>query len=402
MTTSRERINYLLEAYANRTHTRPELDELLEYIRQAKDDDSIYALIEQRYHAHQSGSPLPDLDWDFMFQQITRKEEPVQSGRRIHLLRKWQYAAAVIVLLCAGGYFWYKQSISPVTVPVISQADVTPGGNKAILTLADGSQIILDSTTNGNIAKEGNTLITRSKTGELIYQDAAPTNQGGSRLNTLTTPRGGQHQLNLPDGSKVWLNAASSIKYPVAFNGKERKVEITGEAYFEVAKDTHKPFRVIAGEQEVEALGTSFNVNTYDDEPLKKTTLLTGSVRVTRNTNSHKQEIVLSPFQQAVVSSSDNTIRKITVQTDDAIAWKSGFIHFTDVKLEEIMRQLARWYDIEVVYEKDIPDIVFEGKMGRGVGLSKVLTFFEESGVRFRLEGNKKLIILNQHKKQTI
>jgi ferric-dicitrate binding protein FerR (iron transport regulator) len=205
----------------------------------------------------------------------------------------------------------------------------------------------------------------------------------------MSTPRGGQYQLTLADGSQVWLNAESSITYPTAFNGNDRKVSITGEAYFEVAKDKKKPFRVDIGPATIEVLGTHFNMNTYKDEQTNKTTLLEGSVRI----KTVHTSLTLRPGQQGQYNPRTNNLSlAVHPDVEQAVAWKNGVFNFNNVKLEEAMRQIARWYDVQVVYEKTIPATTFGGKMGRDLKLSQVLKLLGEMGIQFRIEG-KKLIV---------
>jgi ferric-dicitrate binding protein FerR (iron transport regulator) len=278
--------------------------------------------------------------------------------------------------------------------------DVPPGSNRASLTLANGAVLLLDSTAN-QVIQQGATTV-RQQGGQLQYdvQGAA----GATSYNTLATPRGGQFQVSLPDGTKVWLNAASSIKYPTAFTGAERKVEITGEAYLEVATlrgaaGQKIPFKVMAGNAcEIEVLGTHFNINTYTDEPAIKTTLLEGRVKVINRQApaGNEASAILRPGQQAQVALRDAKIHVVDdCDTEQVIAWKNGAFSFDNKSLEEVMRQLARWYDIDVVYEGKPPAVTFVGEMGRDVHLSKVLVFLRESRVSFRMEAGKRLVVTN-------
>lgn len=294
--------------------------------------------------------------------------------RRMHVMRRWGWAAACIILLISAGIYWWP-SQQPAEQVAVTVADVTPGSNKAILTLADGTQISLDSNASRMI-REG----IRQEGNQLQYDGAA-----GVSLNTLSTPRGGQFQVKLPDGTMAWLNAASSIRYPAAFIGKERVVEITGEVYFEVAKNAKMPFRVKAGNRQViEVLGTHFNVCAYNDETIARTTLIEGAVRV--------QGMLLKPGQQAQTGTDGTKIMQ--VHTDQAIAWKNGFFDFEDADLEDVMRQLSRWYDLEVIYEGKPPRMQFGGKMSRDLKLSDILAGLKGASVHFRIDEGRKLIVL--------
>jgi ferric-dicitrate binding protein FerR (iron transport regulator) len=313
-----------------------------------------------------------------------------RSGKR---LWGWIAAATIIVILSGSAILWFNRTSKPVMVTAGDQRhqfknDRTPGGNKAMLTLANGSVIVLDSAQNGTLAEQGNMKVLKLDDGMLKYEGAASNNE--TAYNTLSTPRGGQYKLILPDGSKVWLNAASSITYPTAFTGTERKVSIVGEAYFEVTKNAARPFKVSVDGMEIAVLGTHFNVNAYSDESTIKTTLLEGAVRITKgNANG-----LLKPGQQAQLNHSGATISILNnIDLDEVMAWKNGAFNFNDQNLAQVMRKLSRWYDIDVIYENGIPDIEFGGKMSSNLNLSDVLGFLRGSKVKFRIEG-KRLIVM--------
>lgn len=294
--------------------------------------------------------------------------------------RGWyRYAAAAAVLLLAG-YLWMQRPGKKDPGTIVQQAAlVQPGSSKATLTLADGSVIALDSNGNRTIGAG-----IRQQGDQLQYAQAG----GGQEnaFNKLSIPRGGQFRLQLPDGTQVWLNAESSIRYPTAFTVKTREVEVTGEVYFEVAKQAGKPFFVrVSNDMKIEVLGTRFNINAYADEPSLRTTLLQGSVRI--------GNLTLQPGEQAVLKNGVLDLVK-HADTDKVMAWKNGLFNFENAKLDEVMRQISRWYDIEVVYEKGIPDIYFAGEMSRKVTLGGVLKGLENAGVHFRMEQNKRLIVM--------
>jgi len=328
-------------------------------------------------------------------QQISGSK-PVTPVRRIHTLRRWGAVAAVVLIVAGvGGYFWWNRNSAPPVVQQLTPADIPPARDGAILTLANGQKVVLDSLGNGVIATEKGTRVVLQN-GELAYNGAGE-KAAMPVYNTLTTPRGRQFQLILPDGTKAWLNAASSIYYPTVFPGDERRVQITGEVYFEV-----KPLRLRSGQKmpfvvnigagaEVSVLGTHFNINAYDNERSIKTTLLEGSVKVSSIVNG--QSAILKPGEQVSLSHSSQLSQPIPVQTDKVMAWKNGFFNFEDASLEEVMRQLERWYDIEVVYEKGIPDITFGGKMSNDVSLSGLLRSLQQMDVHFRVEGRKLMVL---------
>jgi transmembrane sensor len=327
----------------------------------------------------------------------------VAPVRRLQTLRRW-VAVAAITLIVAGIGAYYLLNSKKSTPPLITTktpADIPPGRDGAILTLADGRQVVLDSLGNGVVATENGTQVVL-KNGALAYN--MPSAATAPVYNNLTTPRGRQFQLILPDGSKAWLNAGSSLRYPTVFSTEERRVEVTGEVYFEVAHDKTKPFFINIPLQpgkpagaELQVLGTQFNVNAYANEAAIKTTLVEGSLKVmSGTTTSEKHSVVLQPGQQAQINNNAaNAPVKVLAHADvdKAVAWKKGIFNFEDASLEEVMRQLERWYDIEVVYEKNIPDIKFGGKMSSDVSLSGLLKSLQEMDVHFRVEG-RKLIVL--------
>ncbi|MGN7723079.1 FecR family protein [Chitinophaga sp. 22620] len=323
-----------------------------------------------------------------LMEQVSAGEEiPPVPVHRIHFMRRWGWAAAVAVLaLGLGAYLLSVREKSP--EPAVAAAgtkDIAPGKTGAVLTLADGSQVELDSLGNGVIATQNGAKV-RLQNGQVVYDETGE--PAGTAFNTMVTPRGRQFRITLPDDTKVWLNAASSLRYPTAFTGKERRVEVTGEAYFEVAKNKDRPFRVVVNNAtEVEVLGTHFNINAYTNEQAIHTTLLEGSLRVI---NSGRGAL-LKPGQQAQIR--DGIKVADDVDIDKVMAWKNGIFNFEGATLEQFMRQVERWYDIEVEYEKGVPDITFWGKMTRDIPLSGLLVVLQKSNVHFRLEG-RRLIIL--------
>jgi ferric-dicitrate binding protein FerR (iron transport regulator) len=312
-------------------------------------------------------------------------------------------AAILLVLAGSGSWLWLHHA----AVPLVANAhlyDVAPGKNGAVLTLADGSTVVLDSLGNGVVATQNGTKLLLQN-GQLAYASGDSAN-GNVGYNKMTTPRGRQFKLMLPDGTKVWLNAASALKYPTAFVKGERRVELEGEAYFEIAKDADKPFYVkINHKTEIQVLGTSFNVNAYADEDFMHTTLLEGAVKV----NAFDQERVLKPGQQAVVAQVAYTLSPGTtvgqpagnplisvqqVNPQQFVAWKEGAFDFKTLSLAMVMRQLARWYDVEIVYEKNIPDLEIWGKIQRNLTLVQLLKVLKGMELNFRLEQGRRLVIL--------
>jgi transmembrane sensor len=259
------------------------------------------------------------------------QKESFHSAKIRKMPKGWWAAAAILLLIASGSYFFLNHQHSKTPVASVENKvlinDAAPGGNKAILTLANGSEIILSNAKNGALTQQGNTKVVKLEDGKLAYQSGKINAPIAIEYNTVSTPRGGQYQLTLSDGSKVWLNAESEITFPTAFTGKERKVVIKGEAYFEVAHDATKPFEVTANGMEVQVLGTHFNINAYEDEKSVKTTLLQGSVKVSKGNES----VLIVPGEQARINNSDNEISvKKEVNLDQVMAWKNGLFNFNE------------------------------------------------------------------------
>lgn len=313
--------------------------------------------------------------------QVSRK--PLFVSRR---LRYSAVAAAILLLLSIAVYQFRTTGRTSAVIAGKGRIDeeILPGSDKAMLTLADGSVIILDST-GTRAMRQGNTDIRQYK-GQLKYLQQE--SETASSYNTLTTPRGGQFRLTLPDGSEIWLNAASSITYPTAFTGNRRKVVITGEVYLEITKNENMPFEVIVNDIEITVLGTRFNINAYKDEPFVNMTLLEGAIKVSR---ANKDQLLM-PGQQEQLSP-DGTLKIISdVDTASVIAWKNGMFSFNDADIPAVMRQIKRWYDADVEYKSEVSQH-FMGSVPRSVPVSKLLTMLELTGrLHFRIEG-KKIIV---------
>ncbi|UYQ94140.1 FecR domain-containing protein [Chitinophaga horti] len=294
-------------------------------------------------------------------------------------------AAAAVLFLAAAGLFY--MNVTPTVKPLMPTAQqapaVLPGGNKAMLTLADGSQITLDSAGNGAIASQGNVQVIKLNNGQLAYQANGAKQAAG--YNTLVTPRGGQYRIQLPDGSEVWLNAASSLRFPTVFDGPEREVQLKGEAYFEIAQNSQQPFRVKVDDMTVQVLGTHFNVMAYADEQHVRTTLLQGAVKVMQGSSS----LHLRPGQQAEARGTQALQLREGVNLEQVVAWKNGYFQFNHEPLEGVLRQIGRWYDAEIVYEGKVPDREFGGQISRNSSITEVLKMLELTNVRFRVEGKR-------------
>jgi transmembrane sensor len=324
----------------------------------------------------------------------THHIEPSQPARLIRLrIVKYVVAASVTLLVISGAYLLLrpgaKQDITVTnTATQTNTHDVAPNTKAPMLTLADGTIVSLDSTQQGTLAVQGNTNVIRNANGEIVYRPAATA--GGEMLyNTITVPKGSNVvSLALADGSKVWLNAASSIRYPAAFSGADRKVEITGEAYFEVAHNTSKVFKVTTGGAEVEVHGTHFNVNAFPEEREIKVTLLEGSVKVVSKVNG--QRSMLKPGEQAIAVADSPITIDHSPDLEQVMAWKNGLFMFNNTGIENIMQQIERWYDVTVFYEEGLKKWTFNGQISRYSNVSKVLEMMEATGtIHFRVEDRK-------------
>lgn len=371
----------LLQKYKDNTASEAEKQALIEWYREVAYQDSEFPGDEEAV-----GKDM----FDLLIKEI-------QPKRKIISIRQWSAAASIAILLGLGALFVIRSTHKPIkNIVATTKNDVAPGGEKAILTLANGSKISLTDASNGNIAKQAGVQITKAANGQLVYTikvSNAPNiasatgkteNSEALVYNTISTPIGGQYQVILPDGSKVWLNAMTSIKFPVSFSTlKERRIELSGEAYFEVEHDKDHPFKVITAKQEVEDLGTQFDVNAYPDEASTKTTLLKGLVEVTSGNDAS----ILKPGQQAKLI---NTIAVSVVNTQAVTAWKNGYFMFDDEKLEDIMRLMSRWYNIKVIYtDQNVKEETFGVLSTRFANISVLLNMMEQTGnAHFEINGS--------------
>ena len=347
------------------------------------------ALLESWYIAAAQAQPeMPgEPDYPKIEDEILQPLRAEQLGQPkikspIRLWPRIAAAASIVVILVIGSLFIFRKRPTQQVVeskPVGN--DILPAGTRATLTLLDGRTIPLDSANSGTLARQGNAIVS-SLNGQLIY-DTNSSQGVSTAYNTLTTRPGEHYSLLLPDGTKVWLNAASSITYPVAFSGNERKVKVTGELYFEIVHNARQPFRVSVKDQLVEDIGTHLNINAYDDESAISTTLLEGSIKVIKGSES----VILKPGQQTTLAPDDSSFQVRRIDADQAIAWKNGYFYFDRADLKTVMRQLARWYNIQVVYKGDIPKRTFKGKVYRNIKASEALGILSYFGAHFRIEG---------------
>jgi ferric-dicitrate binding protein FerR (iron transport regulator) len=369
---------------------RQQAEELLTRYIQGTASDTERAVVDRWYESEAAKRKLDDsqlfehLDaelWAGTLQQAGLPQ-PAPVRRKMFDAYRVAAAAAVLLLLSTGVMFYLnnkKSSASGAAETVAVKPQILPGSNKAILTLGNGDRISLTDAADGELARQGDTRISKTKDGQLLYEPENGAAGGTAKRNTISTPRGGQYRIDLPDGTRVWLNAASSLAFPASFAGlDERSVELTGEAYFEVAKDAGKPFKVISNAHTVEVLGTHFNINAYNDEPDIKTTLLEGAVRVNGS--------MLRPGQQSVLANGRLSIRN--AETDMETAWKNGEFIFNGQDFKTVMRTISRWYDVDVVYEYDPKPFRIGGEVSRSRSITEVLKMLEVTGgVKFKLEG---------------
>lgn len=386
------RLAYLLSIYFDKTATAAEVDELMEAVADSRHDEELKRLLTELWGQHEGHhQPISKEKGNetlIAILQQGRVLKPV-TGKK----RWWPAAAAAALVLSIGSYYWMsnqlstKENIAEQPNPYV----IKPGGNKAVLTLADGSHIELDSSREGILTTQGSAVVVNNNSSILAY-GANKSGTGEQIYNILSTPRGGQYCLVLSDGTKVWLNANSSIRFPATFNGDTRSVSIKGEVYFEVAKNKAKPFLVTAKEATITVLGTHFNIMAYEDESVMTTTLLEGSVKVSKGDKFR----ILKPGIQALIPDDDATMKTEAVDVDEEMAWKNGWFNFNSWDIQRIMRQISRWYDIDVVYEGKMPTGHYSGIVSRENNISQVLQIMKAGGVNFKIE-DRKIIVSEGH-----
>lgn len=379
----------LLEAGATKEELAPLIDKIWDHLR----DDDDFSMPERQQLADRILEQWP-------------AEPVVTGGARVRSFR-WGWAAAAVILVLVGSVFVWKLSKEKrpeqpkVYAATVKNIDpIPPGHDGAILTLANGQRIVLDSAANGVIGQQQGAQISLQNN-QVIYKPNVDPTAGPAKemaYNTMTTPKGRQFQLVLPDGSKVWLNAASSITYPIAFNDKERRVKITGEIYVEVAHNKTWPFIVETKNQQIQALGTAFNVNAYENEEIERTTLIEGSVKVNptlipQAAKGNPLSAILLPGQQANIDNSKQLLSIANNQSEAALAWKNGYFNLENMPFDKVMKQLERWYNIEVLYENGVPDLRFVGGLSRNMTLDALIRALRVSEVHFKMEAGRRLIV---------
>jgi transmembrane sensor len=399
---TQNKLDELLSLFAEGKISRDEFEQLFDYLRSENDDEHFHYSMDQELRKMKACSTMSKQEKDNIFENILSNEDVYQntdSGRSgILNIRAWYQigvAASLLAILSIGLYLYSNRTVD--TQLALSDSEILkekviikPGGDKAVLTLSDGSKIILEDAKKGLLANQAGVSIQKTADGELLYSfsknDIIITENIPSEViyNKIETPFGGKYQINLPDGSKVWLNSASTLRFPAFFSGDTREVELNGEAFFDIAKNPEKPFKVITKDQVVEVLGTQFNINSYSDEESFKTTLIEGSVKII-----YKDRVVLlSPGQQFQPNLKSSKV--VEADTEEVTAWKDGYFLFKDEDIQSIMRKVSRWYNVEVTYSGDIPDVGFGGNISRSKDIDEVLNVLQlTNAVHFKVEGRR-------------
>lgn len=392
MKLSYDRIELLLNAYLINTISNEELDEVNAMLKEPSNEDSINKFMEHYWKAHVIDES-EEIEHKKIFHRILQREEFKKSHATLpNVLRifrmAWLSSAAAVVVIIGVILLLFnimEQRQNTGKKLIVANAQKIEGASqKAMLTLADGSQIALKGSAKGTVARQHNVSLDQNN-GQLIYNGNL-NDQNQLQNNTMTTPKGGFYQLVLQDGTKVWLNAASSITYPVAFSGTERRVKISGEAYFEVAKNAKKPFYVESNGCEVKVLGTSFNVSAYADDDLVTTTLVEGAVKIRSGDNT----AIMKPGQQSNISKSSSKIKINNVDTEQALAWKNGYFMFDKQDIRAVMKVIERWYDIEVIYSGNLQGKTFGGTISRSDDIHSLLGNIQlTDAIHFKIQGRR-------------
>ncbi len=398
-----KKLEQLLSLFVEGRITREDYDRLFDCIRENPHDGSLMDAIDHAFQKTSSYDLLSPGEKELIYQNIiddkqfepaARKDLDLHPVSNLLIWRQLGIAVSILLIITTGLYFYANRTPPSRVVKegtASPQKVIFPGGDKAVLTLSDGSRIILDNAKNGVLANQAGVSIQKTSDGMLLYAFSNPSSQSSPAAladniiyNKIETPVGGKYQLNLPDGSKVWLNASSTLRFPALFSGNTREVELTGEAFFDVAKNTNKPFKVITKDQIVEVLGTQFNINSYWDEGPIKTTLIEGSVKIIYK----DQVVLLAPGQQ--FRPQNQNVKIVGADTEEVVAWKNGYFLFKNEDIQSIMRKLSRWYDVEVNYDGKITAVGFGGNISRSKDISEVLEVLQlTNAVHFKIEGRR-------------
>jgi ferric-dicitrate binding protein FerR (iron transport regulator) len=390
MPTYPERIQYLLQAYSDKTASAIEEQELFDWVTKDETGAQVVAHIRQLLDMPHTGEETAGVDWERLFHKILEQRNgaavmirPIPLQKR---LVRYAAVAALLLVLLTGAWLWLGQRSVESSSKITAKQGVVAGSNKATLILSDGRTVILDSNTKGAIADSSAGISLAN--GEISYKPLISSVRSSS-YNTLTVPRGSQYKVILPDGSHVWLNAESSLRFPVAFSGKSREVALTGEGYFEIKQNSLQPFVVNTGAVKVRVLGTGFNVMAYKDENAVVVALVNGSVQVMADTT-----VLLQPGEQVAFLNGQKKVLVTPAGLTTVLAWKSGEFRFDGLNIEGIMRQMVRWYDVNIAYQGALPANEFYGVFPRKGTAQQILDALELTGnVHFKKERNKLLVI---------
>jgi transmembrane sensor len=400
---NKEKLQRLLHQYFNNTISEADCLELLEHLNKTSSDE-VTEVIDQELSMLDEGPAFKGAQAQDVFNRIKTDPrfindhdiaEDDQPETIKFYQQRWLQIAAMLLVFCTAGILIFTKQHKPVVTNVqivkTKPAVIVPGTNKATLTMANGKVILLEGVANGLLDKSDASIVRKTEKGKITYTNISNiTADNEIAYNTLSTPKGGEYQLVLPDGTKVWLNAASSISFPVAFTGNRRHVKLTGEAYFEVAKNKQKPFYVSINKVEVRVLGTHFNISAYNDDNEITTTLLEGAVQVTKNNS----QSLLKPGQQAVIGNASDNIMVSAADVDDAIAWKNGYFTFNDDDITGIMKKVSRWYDVDIIYKGGTGNQKFGGTFYRSKSITELLHHLEKIGkIHFTTEGRRIIVM---------
>jgi transmembrane sensor len=394
---TQQRLRYLFEGYVRGILTIEEKKELMASLSTADDDRDVDEILRQLWLDSGEPDAAVDNEGERRIQNVMKLVNQAGQIKTFKYSTKYNWlkvAALLIVTLSAGLWFtvWHQKANQAKVLAKSKPVEIHPGGNKAYLTMANGSRIVLNDVQNGKLAVQSGIQVSKEKNGLLVYDiKKTPDSSAITQFNTITTPRGGQYQVLLADGTKAWLNAASSIKFPVAFNGHERRVEITGEVYFEVAKNKEWPFIVKANNVNVQVLGTHFNISAYPDDEAITTTLMEGSVRMSKGAAS----ALLVPGQQGI---SINNKQNITLQSADieaTEAWRKGLFIFHDETIDNVMKMMARWYDVEIEYQGNVKNKEFGGSISKYKNINVLLENMKLTGaIHYKING-RRVVVMN-------
>jgi transmembrane sensor len=401
------RLKYLLEKYLANSCSQEELDLLLTSVSENAGSEGLRLSLETCWEQVRGENHSPEVDAAALYQAILQREGEFGRKRRLRRRRLARYgtvtlASVIAIVIAWGVLLMLRPRLSTPVKPLVAthsrfKNDVQPGGNKAVLVLANGQSIVLDSANNGTLAMQGGIKVVKLSNGQLVYRAGQDNEDSAPVYNTISTPRGGQYELVLQDGTRVWLNAESSVRYPTVFTGKYRSVELSGEAYFEVAPRASNPFKIYMLNQpagtgknrkEIDVLGTKFNVMAYEEEKMIRTTLLEGAIQV----GDESGKDLMKPGQQAEWQSGSGVRITDDADIDAAVAWKNGFFSFDRSDIRTIMRQLSRWYDLKVTYKDGGTAKMFWGGIQKDLPLSDVLRILEKSGVEFSIDGKNVIV----------